>query len=317
MKRSFALSLQLFLLGTIGAVSSYASVPFSLDSSLTDTTTAQDHTVTYTITLRWIGAPDAIDLLPLKAPDAYLLEPVDSTQLNTHQVYNSNTLNTIHAQYTFRANEPGEGRISYAVVEFTETDTGIKHVERTQPYDVTIMSRSRYALRQTAHIAGWSIGGLAVLLIAWGAVVITRRRKRKKAELNIKRHGENVDLEHSMLDELRDVRRHKLAGETDKFFDGISKVLHTYFEKRYGFSATRATAIDEESLIRKHDLPPALMVEFKSITAAASRIKFSGEQLSPDELERWYKRAEKLIKAFIVQQKENRLNHIQNEGVNR
>lgn len=295
----------------------FASVNYKVDSRVDTTQTAPGKIITLTVSLIWEGTVEDITLQPVKPPDAYLMELADIKQENSTYLFNNLKYTACTIAYTFSATEPGEGRISYAVLEFTENDTQIKRVERTPAYDIAIYSPGRYLLRQAARYAVMGIIGLALLAVVTVIILGIRKHHLKRVAVVQQELASSTDFEHQMLDELKRVRAYKLSGETDKFFDGLSKVLYSYFEKRYGISFARSLAVSEDELINKHQVPTSLLIEFKDIVATASRIKFSGESLPPDELDRWYKRAEKLIKAFITRKKQEKIqniNLVDNEG---
>lgn len=288
----------------------FSEIPFSVDSSLNKTVVPRDGQITLQITLNWLGAPDAIELSPMKHPDCYLLEIVDIQQKNSFELFQKDGKSSVTITYRIKATEPGEGRISYCTIEFTEKQNGIKRLERTKAYDVRVMSPSRYLLRQTANGLVYAAGVVVAGFIIWVVYRIVRRKKKQAAQKKQEMIIEQDDFEHQALQKLTEVRRYKLSGETEKFFDGISSVLHDYMTQRYGVSFTKTTSVSEMNIEQKQELPTKLLVDCKTIIATCSRIKFSGEKPSPEELDRWYSQAEKVIKAFREQRRQHQMEKI-------
>lgn len=281
------------------------AIQTELSSLLSDTDVAQGDTITMTIRLSWLGDPHELQIAPLRNLDTYLLEVVDVSQKNTCKMFNDFTGTTVLFTYTLRATEPGKGRISYLALEVTETKTGIKKIKKTQPYDVTILPKSRYLLRQTARGIWY---GLIILIIGtavWGVWRWRNNRTQQRERDSHDRAMLSANAEHETLHALKQARRHKIAGDADLFFNELVSALSTYFEKKHGVSMARSTGLSEEKMESEHGVPRKIMIEYKEIVAAGNRIKFSGRKLTPDELEQWARRAEKIVRYFIDKAKED------------
>ncbi|MCD6459262.1 hypothetical protein J7L67_01175 [bacterium] len=314
MKQNVFIVFTIFLIFLICG-NSYCAVQSELTSSVSSTTVVQGGELVLNIDFTWIGAPTAYQIEPVKAPDSYLLEIIGSKQENSYQMYNDSKKNTMHFKYVFRASEPGKGRISYCAFEVTERESGIKKIKKTSPYDITVLSKSRYLLRQSTRFATW----LIILLIAGSAVFtvgyLTYKSKQKKQEIINKEKSLSGDIEERTLLKLNSVRKYKISGETDKFFDALIKSLQSYFEAKAPGISLKGSRITEEKLNLKSSIPQKQFIEYKEIIAAANRIKFSGEKLTSEELDRWHKRAVKLI-TFFKDQSRRKLTENQFENIN-
>lgn len=270
-----------------------AEVPVEVVSSVSQTIAAQNNTVHLDVSFLWEGAPDAIVLDFPRNPDCYLLEIEEIKQENFFALYPDQKLNRIRMSYTLRATEPGEGRISYIAFEYTESATGAKRMKKTEPIDITIMSGSRYLLRQTAN----AVSVVLVIAFIGAAVYFTVRIVRKKKRQSDETHSANTSMldewEKEALGKLQVVRKYKIAGDSYKFFHAMRTVLNDYFEERSHVSAVLDVGTAEQSIVLQN-----IKVEYKEIIAACNRIKFSGEQLTSEDLDRWYNRAVKLVSLY-------------------
>lgn len=268
-------------------------MPIEVTSTVSQTIVAQNNTVRLDVSLLWEGAPDAIVLDFPRNPDCYLLEIEEVEQKNVFALYPDQKLNRIQVSYTLKATEPGEGRISYIAFEYTESATGAKRMKKTAPIDITIMSGSRYLLRQTANAVSVAL----VFALIGTAVYFTirvARKKKKQLENASSAHTTVLDeSEKEALGKLQLARKYKIAGDSYKFFDAIRTVLNDYFEERNLVSAVLDVGTAEQSIVLQN-----VQVEYKEIIAACNRIKFSGEQLTSEDLDRWYNRAVKLVSLY-------------------
>ncbi len=304
MKRFFLI---LVLISTFLSVFPHETIALQteLSSILSKDEVAQGDTVTLIVRLSWIGDPQALQIEPLKDLDTYLLEVVDVTQKNTFDMFNDLEGNTVLITYTLKATEPGEGRISYLALETTEQETGIKRIKKTQPYDVNILPKSRYLLRQTAYVIWYGLmllGIIIVLGIIWR--VYTRRKSKKEADAQ-EQAILAADVEKSVLMELKNARKHKISGDNDAFFAAVIAALNRYFEQKHSLSMLRTSSLSEDKIESQHNIPRKMFIEYKEIVAAANRTKFSGNKLTADELEQWARRAEKIIKFFMEKSRED------------
>ena len=286
-----------------------------LTSCISSTTVAKGGTVVMNVDFQWVGDPMAFKIEPVKAPDSYLLDVIDAKQENLFEMYNDSQKNTMRFQYVLKATEPGKGRVSYCAFEVTDRESEIKKIKKTEPYDITVMSTSRYLLRQSARFVTWFF----ILLVVGGAVFtvvyLIYRSKKKKQEIVLKEKALSGDLEDKTLAQLTSSRKFRISGETDKFFDSINKTLQSYFEEKAPGINQKNLRISEQQMQDKFGIPQKQFIEYKEIIAAASRIKFSGENLTAEELDRWHKRAVKLV-SFFKDQSKRKLTENQFKNIN-
>ena len=314
MKRNIFILLTVFLIVAI-CRDTQCRIQSELTSSISSTSVAKGGTVVLDIEFTWIGDPNAYKIEPVEPPDPYLLDVIDAKQKNVFEMYNDSQKNTMKFQYILKATEPGKGRISYCAFEVTDRESEIKKIKKTQPYDITVMSTSRYLLRLSARIAVWVLALLVIGASMGTAGYLVYKSKQKKQAIISKEKSLSGDLEERILGELKSTRKFRISGETDKFFDHINQTLQLYFEQKAPGITQKNTRISEQQMTEKFGIPQKQFIEYKEITAAASRIKFSGEKLASEELDRWHKRAVKLV-TFFKDQSKRKLTENQFKNIN-
>jgi len=279
------------------ALNPTVSAETEITSFVTKKTLVQGAKTELHIELSWIGQPNAIEITPPKAPDCYLMEIEQVKQENAFDLFPEKSRNKINFIYYLKALEPGEGRVSSFVIEYTEKETGIKSIKKTDAYDITVLTKYRYILRQMAKTILFILGGF---LVAVCVLVILYLKKKKKQKAETEREIVSFsDYDNQILNELKSVRKYKLSGETYKFFDQLSLVLSKYFHKKLGLSQSKIIALTQSDNKLSHEIPSKIIIEFREIIAACNNIKFSAKKVTPSELESWYKRSEKLVQFFI------------------
>ncbi len=281
------------------------AIQVELSSELSSSEAAQGDIITLTVRLLWIGDPQALQIEPLKNIDTYLLEVTGVTQENTFDMFNDLSATTVLLTYKLKAVEPGKGRISYIALETTEQQTGIKRIRKTQPYDVTILPKSRYLLRQAAYVIWYGLIILGAGVVLWILWRLYARRRRMRISEQQDQETVAVGTENAILLELKNARKYKIAGQSDSFFSAVISALNNYFEQKHSMPMTRTAVLSEDKIESEYNIPRKILIEYKEIVATANRVKFSGVQLSADELEQWARRAEKIIRFFIEKSRED------------
>ncbi len=268
-------------------VSVFANVEIS--SSLTKKTLVQGGRTELHVEISWIGDPNSIEITPPKSPDCYLMEVEQIKQTNTFELFPDKGLNRINFVYSLKALEPGEGRVSSFVVEVTEKETGIKSIKKTDAYDIKILTKLRYILRQILKTGLVALFGFFIFVVVVVAVYLRKKNKRQKEA----QESMSVcsDYDNQVLNELKSILKYKVTGETYKFFDQLSTILNRFFNKKLH--------IYQSDGKDSREIPSKIIIEFKEIIAGCNNIKFSAKKMTPSDLESWYRRAEKLIRFFI------------------
>ncbi len=273
------------------------SADTEITSYLTKKTLVQGGKTELHIELTWMGEPNSIEIVPPQAPDCYLMEIEQIKQENTFELFPEKSRNKIRFIYFLKALEPGEGRVSPFVIEYTQRETGIKSIKKTDAYDITVLTKPRYILRQMLKTSLFILGGI---LIA-GLILTSFYFKRKKKQ-QIETELEMVscsDYDNQILNELKSVLKYKISGETYKFFDQLSSILNRYFHKKLGLSQSKMITTTQSDNQISHEIPSKIIIEFREIIAGCNNIKFSARKMTPSDLESWYKRSEKLVRFFI------------------
>jgi len=295
----FNLYVQLIVLFILGAASLFASSEFSISSSVNTTIVAPKGELVLTIEFYWTGLSDAIEIEPAKAPDSYLLDLVSASQKNFFRMYPDKNINKTVFEYKFKASETGMGRISYFALEFTDKQTGVKRVEKTKPYDITVLSAGRYWLRQSALFVTYGVVALIIAGLIIVVVFVLRKRKFRAVHEKLMVSRAEAGLENQILAELKNLKRYKVSGEADKLLDSIVEILNKYFEQRYGISFSKAVSGTDKTALSTANIPEKMFIELKDITALSNRVKFSGEKLPPEDMDRWLRHAERIVRYFI------------------
>jgi len=293
-----------------GAAGIALAQEFSISSFISESAVAKGGEVILTVEFYWSGAPDSIDISPPKIPDSYLLELTASSQKNVYKMYSDKNINKIEFEYKFKATEPGMGRISYIALEFTDKQTGVKRVEKTKSYDITVLSAQRYWLRRSAQTAVYVVAGSGIVALILASVFLMKKRKQKKRMEKLILSGVHAGLEQEILAELKSLKKYKVSGDAGKLLDSIINVLNRYFEQRYGISFSKALTGPDTAVSIRSDIPDKTLIEFKDIIALSNRVKFSGEKLSPEDMDRWLRLAEKIVRYFIEKSQKEQLYNV-------
>lgn len=273
------------------------SADTEITSFLTKKTLVQGAKTELRIELSWIGEPNSIEIIPPKAPDCYLMEIEQIKQENTFELFPEKSRNKISFIYFLKALEPGEGRVSSFVIEFTEKATGIKSIKKTDAYDITVLTKPQYILKQMVKTSLFILGGILIAGLILTVLYLKRKKKQQlETELEI---ASCSDYDNQILNELKSVLKYKISGETYKFFDQLSSILNRYFHKKLGLSQSKMIASTQSDNKISHEIPSKIIIEFKEIIAGCNNIKFSAKKMTSSDLESWYKRSEKLVRFFI------------------
>ncbi|MBF0215866.1 MAG: hypothetical protein HQL30_02610 [Candidatus Omnitrophica bacterium] len=239
-----------------------------------------------TVEMEWKdeGGP-SISVTRITPPGSPLLEQIDSKQSSSSRLTKDGVFSRTFLEYLYIGKEKGSGEATPAVLEYVSgSDKENIRMVKTPPIPVRIISRA--ARSGKIALEGFLIILAALLILGVSAILIRNLGAASTKKRNRGPNKDNFEAEKKVIAHLRDIDRHRIAGETGEYYYSLQKAMEGYVKKKYPLGL-------------ESELPGDLRSLYNECGEMALKVRFSGYGPTENEQERLARGIARYMKALI------------------
>ncbi len=249
-----------------------------------------NRTAVLKVTAEWLGAPDAIELLPVEPPVLTNLKIVSTATANRVEPQADGVRTQRIYEFTLQPERLGMAYVDEVRLTYREKE-GAEHSLQTPRLQLEVIDPVPEPAEN--HIAWWAV--LGVLLTALGAAgVWTNHRRRVRREEEERRRQQERSLEEIYLERLP-AEISLTSDDLPAQYAKLAALLRGYLREKLQLEFAGTT---EELLQRLEERDYALDIrtQIQKVLQACDVVKFSGASADPNQLARMYTLTEDLIR---------------------
>jgi len=250
----------------------------NLSSSVDKTETPLNQPVNLTVTMTWEGRPNRYVIDPFEKPGLTNLEMTGSSTNSRSELRNGRLYTIKDFSFRLYPVEMGMAYIDEIVITYGDTTSGIYDRLVTQRLDVKVISPVYEA------DYGWvwrTVLGILVLGALAGGLTIGLKRRRGKKEDDEPPPKPPEDL---ALEEIANVTAGN-SGSLKKPLDDMITVFRKFLVGKFAIPAGSRSDGAVVSFLEKEGCPDDLAGKVRAVFDRTGQLRFSGTDVTPDQLE--------------------------------
>jgi len=245
--------------------------------------------VKITVKMEWEQQEDSsIVVTQITPPSSVFLKQIDSRQRTSSRLEKNEIFAERVLEYVYIGKEKGAGDIAPVLIEYTTNDNPEnKRIIKGEPIPIKVIPK----VARFEKMALKSFFAVAAVFLLFGVFMLFKKRvlsSREDKRKNIDK--DNGSLEKNFCEKLKELNKHKVAGDVGAYYAGIEKSLLDYVKEKYN------SDLSAESMGK---LPAKLQKICAECKSMSEKIRFSGYKPQENEQNKLIRGITKYMKSLM------------------